>query len=400
MKTSKANKTALACGGELKNTFCFAKSVAGRGPSLYLSPIIGGLENADAYASFEKTLNEYEIMLESKPEIIVHDLHPEYFSTKYALERIKKTGARGVGVQHHYAHAVACAADSLMLDEIPLKNFSGRYFETAAINPEENFIGVSFDGLGYGDDGNLWGAEFLIFNFRGYKRASRLEYVPLPGGAAAIREPWRMACVYLQDAFGDSFASLKIPFTENLPGDEWKTIKQMADKKINSPLISSMGRLFDAVAAITGIRNKVDFEAQAAIELEAAATQSKTGQLTAGSNSTLYKFDIKEGEPIRTAGVMRGIVEDIKRGMPVSDISLKFHLSVAELILDTCKMLKKSTGINRLTLSGGVFQNRLLSDSAASLLRASGFDVHTHKFLKPDDSSISVGQILGSGLEL
>ncbi|MEW6041841.1 MAG: hypothetical protein AB1633_09995, partial [Elusimicrobiota bacterium] len=280
----------LACGGELKSTFCILKE---NPLTIHTGPTLGDLEDAEKLNQYEREINGFEKKYKFMPDVIVYDLHPEYLSTKYALQRIKKSAGklRGIPLQHHFAHSVSCLADAVLLDKI-----GDSTFRVTKHNANENFIGIAFDGLGYGDDGNLWGAEFFTFNLAGYRRAAHLEYVPLPGGAAAVHEPWRMGYVWLQKTFGDDFASLKIPFVKGLHKTELKIIKQMIEKKINSPEISSMGRLFDAVAAILNLRTKVDFEAQAAVELEKIATGRK---FTKEKNPGLYKFIIEnENKPM------------------------------------------------------------------------------------------------------
>ncbi|MBV8051767.1 MAG: carbamoyltransferase HypF, partial [Acidobacteriaceae bacterium] len=231
----------LAVGGELKNTICLTKS-----NHAFLSQHIGDLENAESYKFFAEAINHLERILEIRPEIIAYDLHPDYFSTKWALQQ---SGAKLVGVQHHHAHIASCMAENHLDGEV---------------------IGFALDGTGFGTDGHIWGGEVLIADYRSFKRTARFEYVPLPGGAAAIREPWRMAVSYLAHHFGRDFLSDDIPFVRQLDMPKANLILRMIEQKINSPLTSSCGRLFDAVAALAGIRQEVNYEAQAAIELEMA----------------------------------------------------------------------------------------------------------------------------------
>ncbi|MGA2357305.1 MAG: carbamoyltransferase HypF [Terriglobales bacterium] len=236
----------LAVGGELKNTICLIK-----GKNAFLSQHVGDLENAESFNFFHEAIEHLERILEIRPEIIAHDLHPDYFSTQWALQQ---SGVKLVGVQHHHAHIASCMAENHL---------------------EGRVIGFALDGTGYGTDGKIWGGEVLIAGYDGFERAAHFEYVPLPGGAAAIREPWRMAVSYLAHHFGREFLEMDFmksgaPFTQGLSRPKADFLLQMMEKDVNSPLTSSCGRLFDAVAALAGIRQQVNYEAQAAIELEMA----------------------------------------------------------------------------------------------------------------------------------
>ena len=225
VKTSFKFKTQiLACGAELKNTFCLA-----RGDNAYISHHIGDLENLETLRSFTTGIEHFKRLFDLRPDVIAHDLHPEYLSTKYALacDEIENK----IGVQHHHAHIAGCMADNSVEGEV---------------------IGVAMDGLGFGTDGKLWGGEFFVADFKHAERIAHLDYVPLPGAAKAIREPWRLAAVYLQRTFGDDFLNLDLPFVKALNRIEWQTLRQMGETRTNSPETSSMGRLFDAVSALLG----------------------------------------------------------------------------------------------------------------------------------------------------
>jgi len=346
----------LACGAELKNTFCLA-----RAGHAYVSHHIGDLENLETLRSFEHGIEHFERLFQLRPEIVAHDLHPEYLSTKYALtlgEEFEK-----IGVQHHHAHVASCMADNRIEGEV---------------------IGVAMDGLGFGTDAKMWGGEFFVADFVEAERVAHLDYVPMPGGARAVREPWRMAAVYLQRALGDNFQKLDLPFVRKLDRRAWTTLHSMTKSGTNSPETSSMGRLFDAISALLCLRSTVNYEGQAAIELEAIADS------TCKEN---YEFDFDAGGSIIKADtVIRNAVEDILDGRPAREVSAKFQTSVARLITTVARRLREERRLNRVVLSGGVFQNMFLIERASRMLRREGFEVFTHKRVPPNDGGISFGQ--------
>ncbi|HEX5733009.1 MAG TPA: carbamoyltransferase HypF [Blastocatellia bacterium] len=357
VKTSfKFDREILACGAELKNTFCLTHE-----RFAFVSHHIGDLENLETLRSFTEAIEHFKRLFNLNPEAIAYDFHPEYLSTKYALsldEELTK-----VGVQHHHAHVASCMADNRVEGEV---------------------IGVAMDGLGFGSDGRFWGGEFFVADFLEAERVAHLEYIPMPGGATAIREPWRMAAVYLHQALGDEFLSLPIPFVTELDRSRWKVIHKMARTGTNSPETSSMGRLFDAVSSLVGLRDEVRYEGQAAIELEAIADRSC---------KECYEFELaKNGSIIRAEAVVRRVVEDLLDGISSATVSAKFHLSVANLIASVAERIRDDRRLNRVALSGGVFQNMFLLESACRLLRASGFEVFTHSRVPPNDGGISLGQ--------
>ncbi|QKW40679.1 carbamoyltransferase HypF [Actinomadura sp. NAK00032] len=334
----------LACGAELKNTFCLTRD--GRA---FLSHHIGDLENYETLRAFEEGIAHFRRLFDIVPEIIAHDPHPEYLSTKYALD----LELPSIAVQHHHAHIASCLADN------------------GAPGP---VIGVAFDGTGYGTDGTLWGGEFLVADLRGFERAGHLAPVPMPGGAAAIREPWRMAAAY------------GVP--EDLPvagRPSWPTVVEMARRRVNAPLTSSMGRLFDAVAAVLGVRDRVNYEGQAAIELEQRADPSE---------GAAYSAAITGSAPFTVAGsdLLNAAVTDLRAKVPVSAIAARFHNGIAALVVDAASRIRERTGLATVALSGGVFQNMLLLERTASGLTAAGFDVLTHHRVPPNDGGISLGQ--------
>ncbi|MGA9994948.1 MAG: carbamoyltransferase HypF [Pyrinomonadaceae bacterium] len=358
VKTSfKFEREILACGAELKNTFCLA-----RDHYAFVSHHIGDLENLETLSSFTEGIEHYKRLFHLQPEVIAYDLHPEYLSTKYAhsCEEIQT----GIGVQHHHAHVASCMADN---------------------NVEGEVIGVAMDGLGFGTDGRLWGGEFFVANFMEAERIAHLEYVPLPGGAKAIRAPWRMAAVYLHKTFGDDFLKLNLPFVRKMDVRAWTTLGKMAATGMNSPQTSSMGRLFDAVSSMLGLREMVNYEGQAAIELEAIAERRDGVQG--------YEFEIDTASGIiKTERLIRRAVEDLLDGVPPPEISAKFHLGAAHLIVTLARHTRAERRLNRVVLSGGVFQNTFLLENVCRMLKADSFEVYTHSRVPTNDGGISFGQ--------
>jgi hydrogenase maturation protein HypF len=344
----------LACGAELKNTFCLTRE-----NHAFVSHHIGDLENLETLRSFTQGIAHFKQLFNLHPDAVAYDLHPEYLSTKYALALDEI--AIKIGVQHHHAHIASCMADNDLEGEV---------------------IGVAMDGLGFGTDERFWGGEFFVADFTDAERIAHLDYVPMPGGARAIREPWRMAAVYLQQAFGDQFLDLDLPFVRQLDRRAWRTLQRMTETGTNSPQTSSMGRLFDAVSSLLGLRNAVNFEGQAAIELEAIADRRST---------TGYEFDTA-GSTIKAEAVIRQAVEDLLDGASPATVSAKFHTGVARLISSIAGKARESHGLGRVALSGGVFQNMRLLERTCRMLLAEGFEVFTHHRVPPNDGGISLGQ--------
>jgi len=356
LKTAfKFEREILACGAELKNTFCLTHD-----NYAFISHHIGDLENLETLRSFEHGIEHFRRLFHLNPEVIAYDLHPEYLSTKYALalDSVEKK----IGVQHHHAHIASCMADNLLDGEV---------------------IGVAMDGLGFGTDGKLWGGEFFVASFVEAERIAHLEYIPMPGGAKAISEPWRMAAIYLERAFGDDFLRLNLPFIHKMDRRAWKTLSRMAVTGTNCPETSSMGRLFDAVAGLLGLRNAVNYEGQAAIELEAIADSDSTES---------YEFEIEAGGTIKAEAVIRRAVEDLLDDAPPREISGKFHLGVVELIGAIARHARDERRLNRVVLSGGVFQNIFLLERVCQRLKRDGFEVFTHSRVPTNDGGISLGQ--------
>jgi hydrogenase maturation protein HypF len=348
----------LAVGAELKNAFCLAK-----GRHAFVSHHIGDLENFATFRSFTEGIDHFRRLFDIHPAVVAHDLHPEYLSTKHAhaLE-----GVELVGVQHHHAHVASCLADNGI---------------------EGLVIGVAFDGLGFGEDGSIWGGEILVADLTTYERVAHLEPVPMPGGVAAIREPWRMAAAYLAAAFGAAVPEdLEVARRNH---DRWDDVLRVAAAGVNSPPTSSAGRLFDAVSAILGARDRIAYEGQAAIELE---------QLADPTEDVAYSATV-EGEPLRISGVelIRGVVGDLRRGVAASTVAGRFHNGLAAAIVGACRAVRRRTGLSTTALSGGVFQNVLLLDRVVAGLEGYGFRVLVHSRVPPNDGGISLGQAAVAG---
>jgi hydrogenase maturation protein HypF len=350
----------LAVGGELKNTICLTK-----GKHAFLSQHIGDLENLESCRFFEEAVNHLQSVLELRPEILAHDLHPDYFSTRWALTQ---PGIKLVGVQHHHAHIASCMAEHHL---------------------EGRVIGFALDGTGYGSDGHIWGGEVLICDYRDFRRAAHLEYVPLPGGEAAIHDPWRTAVSYLFHHYGPDFARLRIPFVRDLSQTKVDILLQMIRNRVNSPLTSSCGRLFDALAALVAIRNRVNYEAQAAIELEMAIGDTEVEEAY-----PLMVRDKTDPWIIDTKPLFHAVVEDVASDTAVPEISAKFHNGLAEVLLRIAEMIRERDGLWRVCLSGGTFQNVYLSSRLERLLSRAGFEVFSHSELPAGDGGLSLGQAM------
>ena len=364
----------LACGGELKNTFCLAKE-----RHAFVSHHIGDLENAETLRSFTEGIEHFRRLFDIDPRVVAHDLHPEYLSTKYALDL---DDVDLVGVQHHHAHIASCLADNGLADD----------------RAGAPVIGVAFDGTGYGPDGTLWGGEFLIADLAGFQRAGHLAPVPMPGGAAAVRQPWRMAAAYLDVAPHGGAVNPAVAQWAGLGvarrnASRWDAVVAMGRRQVNAPLTSSAGRLFDAVAAILGIRDEISYEGQAAIELEQFADPGETSAYHAGI-ITGSETGSAAGEPFRAHGadLVRAVVEDLTAGVSREVIAARFHNGLARLIEGGCVLLRDRNGPTTVALSGGVFQNMLLLRRTVSRLEARGFRVLVHSRVPCNDGGISLGQ--------
>jgi hydrogenase maturation protein HypF len=349
----------LAVGGELKNTICVTK-----GKHAFLSQHIGDLENIEGYKFFEQAIGHLTKVLEIDPQIVAHDLHPDYFSTKWALQ----SGMRTVGVQHHHAHIASCMAEN---------------------HVEGRVIGFALDGTGYGTDGHIWGGEVLVSGYDSFERTAHFEYVPMPGGSAAIQEPWRMAVSYLAHHFGSTFLNWQIPFVQHLDAGKTQLLLQMIEKGVNSPLTSSCGRLFDAVAALIGLREQVNYEAQAAIELEMSIDGS-------GPESA-YPLDLIRVEGqwiISTRRLFESIVRDLGAGRPACLISQRFHDGLIAVFVRLADLIRQRTWLDYVCLSGGTFHNSYLLENLMARLRAEGFEVFAQSEVPAGDGGLSLGQAL------
>ena len=353
----------LALGGQSKAVFAL-----GRDEQAILSHHLGDLEYYEAYEGYRRAITHYERLFAFKPELLVHDRHPDYVTTRFALEWIQP--GRQFAVQHHHAHLASCLAEHQL---------------------NEPAIGVIFDGTGYGDDGAVWGGEFLIGDLHGFRRAAHLRYVMLPGGERAIREPWRMALSYLMDAAVDD----EIPRRNGVTATAIDTVRRMIARQFNVQLTSSIGRLFDAVAAMIGIKLVVEYEGQAAAELEYLATDV----VDDGS----YPYGIiepgdalsKRGQPIQvdTRRLVSAIAEDIRGGQSASRIARRFHTTLVEIIVEICSRLRVETGIDTVVLSGGVFVNAILLSETIPRLEQKGFCVYRHELVPPNDGGLCLGQL-------
>ena len=340
----------LACGGELKNAFCLTK-----GRHAILSQHIGDLENYETLLFFQETLANLKKLFRVEPRAVAHDLHPLYLSTRYALEL---PGLPKVGVQHHHAHIASCMAENGLRGEV---------------------IGVAFDGTGYGTDGAIWGGEFLVAGYAGFERRAHLRYVPLAGGDAAVRQPWRAALGYLIDTFGPD-----APF-DAAPEERVRVVRRMIATGLNTVRTSSCGRLFDAVASLIGLRQEVNFEGQAAIELEMTAQDGTADR---------YPYGIDGAGPwqVDFRPAIENIVRDVSAGQPRPVMAARFHNTLAHATVEVCRRIALETALRRVCLSGGSFQNVRLLAGAVAGLRAGGFEVFLNAQVPPNDGGIALGQ--------
>ncbi len=365
-------KPTLACGAFLKNTFSL-----GRSNHAILSHHIGDLENTETLHSFEAGIEHYKRLFSIEPEVIAYDLHPEYLSTKYALAQ--NDSLLKIGIQHHHAHIASCMVEHGICHKV---------------------IGVAFDGLGYGDDGNFWGGEFLVADLSGYERVGHLDYVSMPGGERAIKEPWRMAASYLYHIYGNDIpliphiSPLLSTGETNVKLDyvKFEILFKMLSHRINSPLTSSMGRLFDGVASILGLHHITTFEGQAAMQLEFIADDHTADFYPFGLNVNARTRSSVPLRIIRWQEIIKHIVNDAKSGVANSVISAKFHNTLADMTLQVCMILRDDTAIREVVLSGGVFQNNFLFRRLLKKLTSNAFKVYFPQKIPCNDGGISLGQ--------
>ncbi|WP_163327898.1 carbamoyltransferase HypF [Desulfurobacterium thermolithotrophum] len=350
-------KPVLALGVHMKNTIAVAK-----GNKVYISQHIGDIDNPKAERFFEEVIKDMLSLFEVEPQVVVCDRHPFYYSTKFGERRFKE---KLIKVYHHHAHIISVMAEN----EVPLK---------------EKVIGLAFDGTGYGKDKTIWGGEFLIAEYTRFERAFHLKTFKLPGGDKAVKEPYRVAVSLLLEAGIDPETILK-----KVEKRKIRFIRQMIEKEINTTTTSSMGRLFDGVSAILGIRDVVSYHAQAAILLEQIALNSQEKEY--------YQFDILNKE-IDWRPVITQIVKDLKKGVSISCIAKKFHNTIAEMGLQVSLSLRENFGVNIVAFSGGVFQNKILTESLTNRLEKENFRVLLHQLVPPNDGGISLGQAVYGGL--
>jgi hydrogenase maturation protein HypF len=346
----------LAAGAELKNTFCITNR-----NYAFLSHHIGDMENYETLQSFQDGIRHFERLFRVKPEAIAYDLHPDYLASRYAVQRAQHDALEAIGVQHHHAHIAACMAEHGLDGSHPV-------------------IGVAFDGTGYGDDGAIWGGEFLVADYLRYQRLLHLDYFPLPGGDAAIRHPARIALALLW-SLGIEWDPRLASF-QDFSEEERAAILTQLERGLNTPGTSSIGRLFDAAAALADVRQRVNYEAQAAIEFEA---------LSAGSGNDFYRFDIG-AQTISLDSAIRALLADVLAQVPAPTISGRFHTGLARMVLDACSKIRTETALNEVVLSGGVWQNITLLRRTLSLLREAGFRVYIHRAVPTNDGGLSLGQ--------
>jgi hydrogenase maturation protein HypF len=343
----------LAVGGQLKSTFAL-----GRGRYAILSHHLGDLDHTRAYTAFTEAIEHYERLFEFQPSALVHDLHPDYASTRYALDR----GLPRLAVQHHHAHLASCLAEHGL---------------------DEPAIGIAFDGAGYGTDGTVWGGEFLVGDCRVFRRAAHLRPVGMPGGEQAVREPWRMALAHLHDAGIEPNA-----LEGAVPAPALRTALQLLGSRTFAPLTSSIGRLFDAVAAIAGVRQRVSYEGQAAIELEGLATAAD-----AGGSYPFEPTDTGTATQIDCRPLIAAVSHDALTGVPAARIARRFHTTLADIVVHSCEHIRGDTGLDLIALTGGVFQNALFLADCVFRLQASGFRVLRHRRVPPGDGGLCLGQL-------
>ncbi|MDY7079997.1 MAG: carbamoyltransferase HypF [Chloroflexota bacterium] len=352
----------LAVGAELKNTFCLT-----RDRYAFLSQHIGDMENYETLRFFEQMVQQLTCTFRVQPEIIACDMHPGYLATQWAKSQISNIEYQISFVQHHHAHIAACMAENGLTGEHPV-------------------IGVAFDGTGYGTDGAIWGGEFLIADYASFHRVAHLKYVPLPGGDAAIRRPYRVALAHLGAA--------GLPWDKDLPpvaaasAAERTVLARQLERGLNTVPTSSIGRLFDAISALAGVRQEINYEAQAAIELE---------MLVEDGVEEAYPFDLS-GEEVDPTPCIRAVVADVRAGAPAGVIAARFHNGLARMARDVCLRLREETGLNEVALSGGVFQNVTLLKETVTLLQAVGFTIYAHRLIPPNDGGISLGQAMVAGV--
>ena len=356
----------LGCGAGMKSTICLTRE-----HYAFLSPHIGDLESVQVHNFYSATIEHMQKILDIQPVCVAHDLHPGYFSTRFA-KMLRRQGLPLIGVQHHHAHALSCMAENHLDGKV---------------------LALTLDGTGLGTDGHIWGGEVLACTYEGFERRARLNYLPMPGGDAAVMEPWRMAVSLLYKVYGSGIMDLDIPFVRSLNKSKLAFLTQMMEQQVNSPMTSSTGRLFDAVSALLMLCHEISYDSQAAIALEAAADFEDSG-------TAAYPFDMKTGADgclIMNSGLwVRQMVTDIKRGVPRGRIAARFHLTLAGMMVDAAVMVGQKTGLDRVVLSGGVFNNDTIFSQISRMLKTKGFKVYTHSIVPCGDGGIALGQAMAA----
>ena len=354
----------LAVGAELKNTICITKE-----NRAFLSQHVGDMENLETLDFFRLTVSHMKSILDIGPTVMAHDLHPDYLSSKFSREQEEIPTAP---IQHHHAHIVSCLAENGVKGPV---------------------IGLALDGTGFGSDGQIWGGEVLLADLSSFQRAAHLDYVYLPGGDAATRSPWRMALSYLHQIYGEDLFNLPLKFVRDLNTEHAEIVLQMMWKRVNSPLTSSCGRLFDAVSSLIGLRHKIAYEGQAAMELEMCQNLSEKGK---------YPWGIKEKKShqiLMTSDIIRDVVDDVKRGVSRGIISRRFHNTLIDMFTGICVRLREERGIDQVAMSGGSFQNVTLLTGLSRSLTSNGFTIFTQKVVPSNDGGLSLGQAVCAGLK-
>ena len=353
VKTSFPLEGILATGAELVNTFAL-----GKGNQAILSQHIGDLKNYETYAFYKETIQRFGRLFKFKPELIAHDLHPDYLSTRFAESfRIPMEG-----VQHHHAHIASCMAEHGL---------------------DEKVIGISFDGTGYGTDGNVWGGEFMVADLMDFERVNHFEYFLLPGGDQAVKEPWRVAVSLLYQYYGKHFLQMELPFLKEIPQKKMDLVLQVLERKINTPLSSSAGRIFDAVSAMTGLCLTSSYHAQAPVLLENERDET-----------CKERYALSSSTPISLKGLLDGIIQDIQNNVRIAIISARFHNTLIDLVVEQVRRISKAYHLHKVVLSGGCFQNAYLLRNLENKLKQRKFETYAHSTVPCNDGGIALGQLV------
>ncbi|WP_432667237.1 carbamoyltransferase HypF [Wukongibacter baidiensis] len=345
----------LACGSSLKNTFCISKR-----ESAFLSQHMGDIDNIETYENFEENIKHFKTIYQVEPKLIAHDMHPDFLSTEFAEQKT----AEKFPIQHHHAHIASCMVDNELSEKV---------------------IGLAFDGTGLGTDGKIWGGEFLVCDLTEFERVGHLDYVKMPGGDAAVKEPWRMAVSFLYKVYEEGIDKDILNHIEN---KKIKNVMSMIKHNINCPETSSMGRFFDAVSGLLGLKTRITFEGEAAIYLEAVADKKEVGKYNYHIENLDEKYVVNTGE------IIKSLLKDIENNLGKGIISRRFHNTVIAFSIDMCKLIRSKTNINSVALSGGVFQNEIILKGIYEGLVGEGFSVYTHGQIPCNDGGIAIGQLV------